>query len=183
MSVKGDGRVTAITLTDPAGARLTLQPKQIVFTAGRGNESLCVSAGLRHRAVRRPLHMLMARGPLPDLNGHCVDAGRTRVTITSDNDDTGRRVWQVGGQVAEDGVEMDPESFVRLWNQRGASGKQRGPRLQHRLRQYDQAGHTHCVQRAVGPELLRNRRIRNAGRTRGPGEHLAGIPDGGGRGR
>ena len=57
--------------------------------------------------------MIMMRGALPELNGHCVDGTRTRVTITSDSDAQGRTVWQVGGQVAEDGVDMQPDELVR----------------------------------------------------------------------
>ncbi len=47
------------------------------------------------------------------MNGHCVDGARTRVTITSDRDSKGRTVWQVGGQLAEDGVVLDEPLFVR----------------------------------------------------------------------
>jgi len=57
--------------------------------------------------------MLMLRGALPELNGHCVDGAGTRLTITTDSDSAGRSVWQVGGRIAEDGVEMDAETFLR----------------------------------------------------------------------
>jgi len=49
---------------------------------------------------------------LPPLNGHCVDGRTTRVTITSDRDAAGRTVWQVGGQIAEIGVELDERSLL-----------------------------------------------------------------------
>jgi hypothetical protein len=62
---------------------------------------------------KRPLHMVLVRGELPILNGHCVDGARTRVTITTDNDVQGRTVWQVGGQLAEDGVGADEPTLVR----------------------------------------------------------------------
>ncbi len=60
----------------------------------------------------RPLHMVLVRGELPHLNGHCVDGRTTRVTITSDTERSetsaaGRTVWQVGGQIAEIGVALD----------------------------------------------------------------------------
>lgn len=61
---------------------------------------------------RRPLHMTMARGPLPVLNGHCTDRNRTSVTITTDCDRAGRTVWQIGGQVSEDGVGMSREALI-----------------------------------------------------------------------
>ena len=60
----------------------------------------------------RPLHMVLVRGQLPPLNGHCVDGRTTRVTITSDRDAAGRTVWQVGGQIAEIGVELDERSLL-----------------------------------------------------------------------
>jgi hypothetical protein len=60
----------------------------------------------------RPLHMVIVRGELPTLNGHCTDGARTRVTITSAVDSSGRNVWQVGGQVAEDGVAMERDALV-----------------------------------------------------------------------
>jgi len=61
---------------------------------------------------RRPLHMVMLRGDLPQFHGHCVDGANTRVTITSDFDAAGKTVWQVGGQVAEAGVAWDRSRLV-----------------------------------------------------------------------
>ena len=61
---------------------------------------------------KRPLHMVMLRGTLPELNGHCVDGARTRVTVTSDVDSAGRTIWQVGGQIAEDGILMEPQELI-----------------------------------------------------------------------
>ncbi|HLQ46534.1 MAG TPA: hypothetical protein VK137_17455, partial [Planctomycetaceae bacterium] len=61
---------------------------------------------------RRPLHMIMLRGALPQFQGHCVDGAKTRVTITSDADSAGRTVWQVGGQIAEDGVPFEELSLL-----------------------------------------------------------------------
>jgi hypothetical protein len=64
---------------------------------------------------RRPLHMAMLRGDLPELYGHCVDRAHTRhtrVTVTSASDASGRTVWQVGGQIAEDGVAMSSPELI-----------------------------------------------------------------------
>jgi glycerol-3-phosphate dehydrogenase len=103
------GRVAALDL-----GGLRLAPGTVVFTAGAGNEALGRAAGIEAVSVqqRRPLHMLMMRGDLPELNGHCVDGAGTRVTITSDTDGAGRTVWQVGGAVAETGVGMDERPFL-----------------------------------------------------------------------
>ena len=51
----------------------------------------------------RPLHRVLARGRLPLLNGHCVESGRTIVTVISDVDANERTVWQIDGRLAEDG--------------------------------------------------------------------------------
>ncbi len=104
------GEVSAVELLDPdGGAALRLQPSHVILTAGAGNARLRKQVGLDSEVMqRRPLHMVLVRGSLPELNGHCIDGLRTRATITSDVDSQGRRVWQVGGQLAEDGVRMTP---------------------------------------------------------------------------
>ena len=99
-------RIDAVTLTADDGRELRLNPRTVVLAAGAGNAGLLNAAGRDAPAMqRRPLHMPMVRAfGLPELNGHCVDGAKTRVTVTSDRDAAGRTVWQVGGQVAEDGV-------------------------------------------------------------------------------
>jgi glycerol-3-phosphate dehydrogenase len=114
LELDGPGDVSAIDLSRPGGASGRLVPLTVVFAAGAGNERLCEAAGVPSlgRQQRRPLHMLMMRGDLPPLNGHCVDGGGTRVTITTDTDTAGRTVWQVGGDVAERGVGMEQPEFL-----------------------------------------------------------------------
>lgn len=108
------GVVDRVRLADiETGARFAVRPRHVVFTAGAGNEFLREQAGLPSSAMqRRPLHMVMVRGNLPVLYGHCVDGSKTRVTITTSFDSVGRRVWQVGGQVAENGVHMDQSELI-----------------------------------------------------------------------
>jgi glycerol-3-phosphate dehydrogenase len=112
--LEAPGHVRRVRLTDPAtGACLSLSPRHVVLTAGRGNAELRRQCGLADAAMQsRPLHMVLVRGQLPLLNGHCVDGRATRVTITSDRDVAGRTVWQVGGQIAEIGVELDERSLL-----------------------------------------------------------------------
>ena len=63
---------------------------------------------------RRPLHMVMVRGPrLPLINGHCVDGRRTRATITAAKTYDDEPVWQIGGQIAENGVRMEPGQLIQ----------------------------------------------------------------------
>lgn len=99
------------------GARVQIVADRLVITAGNGAAALRQMLGLSESRVQvRPLRMAMLRGPaaeLPALFGHCVDGAKTRVTITSATDAHGRRVWQVGGEVAERGVTMPPLELAR----------------------------------------------------------------------
>ena len=111
----GPGSVRAIQLQHPTnGSSLTLSPQACIFSAGSGNQLLREQCGLTATASQlRPLHMVLVRGQLPMLNGHCVDGARTRVTVTADQTSDGETVWQLGGQVAEDGVHMSGEDLIR----------------------------------------------------------------------
>jgi hypothetical protein len=120
LELAGPGEVREVTLRSPGGNRsLRVQPDRLVLTAGAGNDALREHLGLRGQAMQlRPLHMVLARGPasgpgaMPILNGHCVDGSRTRVTITTTSDSAGRRVWQIGGEVAERGVSYSPRELI-----------------------------------------------------------------------
>ena len=112
--ISGPGIVKRVVLSNPqTGQTQEFFPRHIVLTAGGGNAELQSRFGLPAKQMqRRPLHMVMVRGNLPVLNGHCVDGAHTRVTITSDRDSSGRTVWQVGGQLAEDGVSLDEIGLI-----------------------------------------------------------------------
>lgn len=88
--------------------------KRVILAAGNGNGALREAFGLGAKAMQvRPLHMILARGAgLPELNGHCIDGAKTRVTITTDRDSAGRTIWQIGGQVAEDGTSMTSREVI-----------------------------------------------------------------------
>lgn len=111
----GAGWVKSVSLAHPETERIVeLQPRFVVLAAGAGNASLRDRVGLARTAMqRRPLHMVMVRGDLPMLFGHCVDGAKTRVTITTAQDSQRRMVWHVGGQLAEDGVEMDDVDLIQ----------------------------------------------------------------------
>jgi hypothetical protein len=111
-----DPNVVERVIVTPFGRQqwCTFSPRHVVFTAGAGNAHLRDLCRLpADQMQRRPLHMVVVRGPLPLINGHCVDGAHTRVTITSDRDSAGRTIWQVGGQLAEDGVALDDLSLLR----------------------------------------------------------------------
>lgn len=115
-SIARDDRGWRIVHPRSGGPSLTMRPRFVILCAGAGNGALRRIFGLAAEAMQiRPLHMVMVRGragELPELNGHCVDGRRTRVTITSDVDSHERRIWQIGGQIAEDGVKMNREELI-----------------------------------------------------------------------
>ena len=111
-SVANTGTVAEVRLACGPHS-LSLQPRLVMFAAGAGNADLLRRLGREAPVMqRRPLHMAMVRGDLPELNGHCVDGARTRVTITSERLSADQVVWQLGGQIAEDGVEMNERALV-----------------------------------------------------------------------
>ncbi len=115
-SDQASGDIDRVRLINPdTGEPLDLRPREVVLTAGAGNAALRESCGYSTPIMqRRPLHMVMLRGSrLAPLNGHCTDGATTRVTITSTRDFSDRPVWQIGGQVAERGVEMDEMTLIR----------------------------------------------------------------------
>lgn len=115
LEVDGPGEVRRIVVTDAQRtATLAIEPAAVVLTAGAGNDALRRAAGIDGAAAqRRPLHMVLMRGrTLPPLNGHCVDGTATRVTITSTRDLEDRVVWQVGGMVAESGIDRTPREQI-----------------------------------------------------------------------
>jgi glycerol-3-phosphate dehydrogenase len=118
-AISDAGIVNRVVLAHPqTGPRQEIVARHIVLTAGAGNAELRERFGLPAQHMQcRPLHMVLVRGDLPVLNGHCVDGARTRVTITSDRDSSGRTVWQVGGQLAEDGVSLDEIGLINRASQ------------------------------------------------------------------
>jgi glycerol-3-phosphate dehydrogenase len=115
LSSRHAGEVELIRLINPeSGAPLDLSAHRVIFTAGSGNAALRRAVALPNEAMqRRPLHMVVVRGDLPLLHGHCVEGAHTRATITSVEDFTGGTIWQVGGQIAEDGVTMERDALIR----------------------------------------------------------------------
>jgi hypothetical protein len=69
-----------------------------VFTAGAGNADLLVRVGMHEDLMQcRPLGMVLLRGNLPPLFGHCIVAGKTALTVTT----PAPGLWQIGGEIAE----------------------------------------------------------------------------------
>lgn len=75
-----------------------LQARFSVFLAGAGNADLLMKAGIEAEIMQcRPLGMVLLRGDLAPLFGHCVVGGKTGLTITT----PAPGIWQVGGEIAE----------------------------------------------------------------------------------
>ena len=89
-----------------------LAAKRLILAAGAGNEALLRGLGIEGIAMqRRPLHQVVVRRDrLPPLFGHCLSGLRgpePRLTISSRPDGNGAGgnwLWQLGGQLATDGV-------------------------------------------------------------------------------
>ncbi len=92
---------------------LRLRPRCVILTAGAGNAALSARLGCEQPMQKRPLHMVMLRGPLPLFQGHCIDGAKTRLTITSEVLSQQETVWQLGGQLAEQGVSQSAEEVIR----------------------------------------------------------------------
>ncbi len=128
-------RKTIAIITTDSGT-LALHPRVLICTAGSGNEALLAQLGLAADIPmqRRPLHMTVARfsepgvsvsplpprptgggesGGLPLLYAHCISlSDKPRATITTPIDALGRRVWLIGGQLAETGTARSPHDQI-----------------------------------------------------------------------
>ena len=115
-SLSGAGPVH-VEATGADGTPVRLDAGCVVLAAGEGNEPLARLAGFPNAETimqRRPLHMVMARGPLPEVFGHCLSASTTpRLTITTVAARDSERIWLVGGAIAETGVPRDEAAQVR----------------------------------------------------------------------
>lgn len=108
-----DGKGTSAVVTSPEGRQVAVIADWVVLAAGQGNGALRQSVGLDPKKQQtRPLHMVMVRGGLPEFYGHCVDGATTRVSITSAKTEQGEVVWQVGGQLAEEGVSLSRDQLI-----------------------------------------------------------------------
>ncbi len=76
-----------------------IRAQRIVLSAGGGTADLLSALGLDQPAMqRRPLHMVLVKGPsLKPLYAHCLGGGpKPRVTVTTHPAADGQWVWYVG---------------------------------------------------------------------------------------
>lgn len=95
---------------------LNIEAKSLILAAGKGNTDLLRKLGRDRPAMQlRPLHMAITKGDLPDIHAHCLGSGSTpRITITSASMADGGRVWYLGGQIAESGVDCSPDELIDI---------------------------------------------------------------------
>jgi len=105
--VPGEPGVEAVNFRDRTGEGVTLRARHWIFAAGAGNEELlCAIGRSAPRMQRRPLHQVVLRSPsLPPLFSVCFGSGpKPPVVTTTHVDAEGERLWYVGGELAESGV-------------------------------------------------------------------------------
>ncbi|MEE4961056.1 FAD-dependent oxidoreductase [Pseudomonas alliivorans] len=95
-----------------------IHAQRIVLSAGGGNADLLKAVGISQPQMqRRPLHMVLVKGPtLKPLYAHCLGGGtKPRITVTTHPAADGQRVWYLGGDLAEaDGVAREPEAQIAV---------------------------------------------------------------------
>lgn len=93
-----------------------IRAQRIVLSAGGGTADVLSALGLDQPAMqRRPLHMVLVKGPsIKPLYAHCLGGGpKPRVTVTTHPAADGQWVWYVGGDLAEgDGVTREPAAQI-----------------------------------------------------------------------
>ncbi len=95
-----------------------IHAQRIVLSAGGGNADLLKAVGISQPQMqRRPLHMVLVKGPtLKPLYAHCLGGGTNpRITVTTHPAADGQWVWYLGGDLAEaDGVAREPEAQIAV---------------------------------------------------------------------
>ncbi|RMT23262.1 Oxidoreductase, FAD-binding [Pseudomonas syringae pv. spinaceae] len=95
-----------------------IHAQRIVLSAGGGTADLLNALGVSQPQMqRRPLHMVLVKGPtLKSLFAHCLGGGpKPRITVTTHPAADGQCVWYLGGDLAEaDGVAREPDAQIAV---------------------------------------------------------------------
>ncbi|OGL73286.1 hypothetical protein A3E39_01210 [Candidatus Uhrbacteria bacterium RIFCSPHIGHO2_12_FULL_60_25] len=98
----GGARVTGVSIQQGTVTAL-LRPRTTILTAGEGNAELGDDFGVATPVMKRlPLSIMVVRGPLPDMNGFCIDGTRAKAVITTHREGPDAAVWQVACERATD---------------------------------------------------------------------------------
>ncbi len=127
LSRNADNEITHVTAEGQDGT-VTISAQRYLLCAGEGNEALLKEAGIhRPEMQKRPLQMVCVYLDHPDpVFVHCIGDSfgmAPRLTITSHPagtestvDTSGKKVWYIGGEIAEKGVnrsEADQQRIAR----------------------------------------------------------------------
>ena len=118
--VKGSEGISHIAITENDGKTASLQASHYVFAAGAGNAGLLECAGKERPQMQlRPLHQLVIRKQgLPDFFSVCIGhSPKPPLVSTTHVDSQGRRLWYIGGDIAE------AEGVVRNESDQISAGK------------------------------------------------------------
>tara|TARA_B100000925_G_scaffold79264_2_gene56183 strand:- start:7989 stop:9179 length:1191 start_codon:yes stop_codon:yes gene_type:complete len=99
-----DNQISGIILTDPGHSMTRLTANHFVLAAGSGNGPIMEALGWSKPQMQiRPLHQLIIRDKnLPDFYSVCVGNGsKPPLVSTTHTDRAGRKVWYIGGEIAE----------------------------------------------------------------------------------
>lgn len=93
-----------------------IHAQRLVLSAGGGMADLLQALNVSQPAMqRRPLHMVLVKGPtLKPLYAHCLGGGpKPRITVTTHPAADGQWVWYLGGDIAEaEGVARTPAEQI-----------------------------------------------------------------------
>ena len=155
-----DGAAIEFAANGVQVSEVLLQPRAMVLAAGAGNGELLSKAGMNADLMQlRPLGMVLLRGELPLLYGHCIVGGKTGLTITTPVPG----IWQIGGEIAEQLASKNNPAAARA----SASAE-----IRRRLPGFDFARSEIAIYRAVRAEA------RTASSRRPSGVHVNRVAPG-----
>lgn len=117
------GQLQSLTIHASPFPALKIKAQQYIFTAGRGNELIISQLkqikNISLETQRRPLQMVAVKHPnLYPLYAHCIGLRAVpRITITTHTAQDGKRVWYLGGQLAEEGVKRSQDQQIAMAKQ------------------------------------------------------------------
>ncbi len=96
--------------------QLQLSAKHYVFAAGNHNMQLLQQQTPAVAMQQRPLHMIMLKqAQLPRLYAHCIGSNSNPlITISTHPTRDQQSVWYIGGQIAEDGINLDSQQQIQI---------------------------------------------------------------------
>jgi glycerol-3-phosphate dehydrogenase len=117
LELDAQGNLQQLSVQAGAGEAVQIRAKKYIFTAGAGNEILLRKLAMPGIGMqRRPLHMVVAKTDFDfPVFAHCLGIGATpRITITTHQAHDGKKVWYLGGQIAEEGVQLSSEVQIAI---------------------------------------------------------------------